>query len=167
MKTISRLILSVLLAIILTTMPIMQKSQPLPYAFAQDGVENDEPVKIEGFNQEPQAEQPKAKINATLTVGNSCSYSSIAGAIAVAGDGDLILVEGGKTFYEHDLIIYNKDLTIQGGYNGCASGSSDPTTINANALSFVIEVKGANVNLTNLIITKWVYNQWGWNSRYR
>ena len=153
MKTISRLILSVILAIMLTTLPIVQKSQPLPFAFAQDGVENDEPVKIEGFYQEPQAEQPKAKINATLTVGNSCSYSSIAGAISVAGDGDLILVEGGRTFYEHDLIIYNKDLTIQGGYNGCASGSSDPTTINANALSFVIEVKGANVNLTNLIIT--------------
>lgn len=153
MKTISRLILSVILAIMLITLPIGQKSQPLQSAFAQDGVENDEPVKIEGFNQEPQAEQPKVKINATLTVGNSCSYSSIAGAIAVAGDGDLILVEGGRTFYEHDLIIYNKDLTIQGGYDGCASASSEPTTINANALGFVIEVKGANVNLTNLVIT--------------
>lgn len=153
MKTTSRLALSVILAIMLTSMPILANAAPLSNVFAQDVIDSDEPVKIEGFYQEPQSESPEAKINATLTVGNSCSYSSIAGAIAVAGDGDLILVEGGRTFSEHSLLVDNKDLTIQGGYAGCASGSSEPTTINANILSFVIEVRGADVNLTNLIIT--------------
>lgn len=153
MKTTPRWILTVLLAILLASLPILVGSKPQANVSAQDGVENDEPVKIEGFYQEPQAEQPKAIINATLTVGNSCSYSSIAGAIAVAGDGDLILVEGGRTFNENTLLVVEKNLTIEGGYPGCASASSDPTTIDANNLSFVIEVKGANVNLTNLIIT--------------
>jgi predicted outer membrane repeat protein len=137
----------------LINLPILENFQPLSYAYAQEDVESDEPVKIDGFYQEPQEEESDPKINATLTVGTFCSYSSIAGAIAAAGNGDLILLEGGRTFYEHTLQVDNKDLTIQGGYNGCASASSDPTTINANNLSFVIEVKGADVNLTNLIIT--------------
>ena len=96
MKTISRLILAVLLAIVLTNVPLLENFQPLSYAYAQEDVESDEPVKIDGFYQEPQAEKPDPKINATLTVGNACSYSSIALAITAAGNGDLILLEGGR-----------------------------------------------------------------------
>lgn len=153
MKTISRLLLAVLLAIVLTNLPLLENFQPLSYAYAQEDVESDEPVKIDGFYQEPQAEKSAPIINATLTVGTSCSYSSIALAIAAAGDGDLILLEGGRTFYEHSLSVNDKDLTIEGGYSGCASGSSDRTTIHANNLGYVIQAENANLNLTNLIIT--------------
>jgi len=153
MKSLSRLLLSVLLAIMLINLPILENFQPLSYAYAQEDVESDEPVKIDGFYQEPQEEESDPKINATLTVGTLCSYSSIAGAIAAAGNGDLILLEGGRTFYEHSLSVNGKDLTIEGGYSGCASGSSDRTTIHANNLGYVIQAENANLNLTNLIIT--------------
>ena len=152
MKTTSRLILSIILAIILTSLPILVNTAPLSYVFAQDGVDGDEPVMLEGFYQEPQAESPEAKINATLTVGNSCSYTTIAAAIAAASNGDLILVEGGRTFYEHSLAVTSKNITIQGGYAGCASGSNARTIINANNLGFVIQAENANLILSNLII---------------
>ena len=152
MKTTSRLILSVLLAIVLTSLPLLENFQPLSYAYAQEDVESDEPVKIDGLFEEKPAVIPDEQVNFTLTVGNSCSYSTIALAIAAANDGDLILLEGGRTFNENNLVITD-DIAIEGGYAGCASGSTAPTTVDGTSTSFVFEVGSASVTLRNLIIT--------------
>lgn len=89
---------------------------------------------------------------ADLTVGNGCTYATIAAAIAAADPGDQLLIEGGVTFNEH--LIVDKNLTIQGGYDGCASASTSATTVDGGASgSSVFDVSGGAVTLRNLQIT--------------
>lgn len=89
---------------------------------------------------------------ADRTVGNGCTYATIAAAIAAASPGDRLLLEGGRTFNENLTIPIT--LTLQGGYAGCASGSSARTTLNGNASGPVVIVnKERVVSLQNLNIT--------------
>jgi hypothetical protein len=89
---------------------------------------------------------------ADLTVGNGCTHATINGAIAAANPGDTLLIEGGRIFTEN--ITIPKDLTLQGGYSGCASGSTARTTIDGNASGSVVKVNRAiAVSLLNLNIT--------------
>ncbi len=91
--------------------------------------------------------------NADLTVGNGCTYNTIAAAISAAQPGDRLLIEGGRTFVEN--LSIGIDLTLEGGYNGCATGSTAATTINGNDAARVITISGDGVDVTleNLIIT--------------
>ena len=90
---------------------------------------------------------------ADLTVGSSpCSYSTITSAIAAAGTGDRLLIEGGVTFDEN--IFIDRDLTLQGSYTGCGSGSLQNTTIDGGGTDRVVDIEhGLNVTLNNLNIT--------------
>jgi predicted outer membrane repeat protein len=91
-------------------------------------------------------------ITADRTVGAGCTYPTIAAAITASTPGDRLLIEGGVTFNE--AITVNKNLTLQGGYSGCASGSSERSTINAGgAGSVVIVDAGLEASLTNLNLT--------------
>jgi len=100
---------------------------------------------------EPQLASPDAP-KADRTVGSGCTYATIAAAIAAADAGDRLLIEGGVAFVENILI--DRDLTLQGGYNGCASGSTGRTTIDGNATNSVVRITyGLNVTLENLNIT--------------
>jgi predicted outer membrane repeat protein len=90
---------------------------------------------------------------ADRTVGNGCTYATIAAAITAASPGDRLLIEGGRTFTEN--LTVNKNLTLQGGYNGCASGSTARTTINGNTNGTAIIVDRAlTVTLQNLNVTR-------------
>ncbi len=62
-----------------------------------------------------------------MTVGSGCLYATINDAINAAQDGDTILLEGGVTFVEN--VDVWRSVKIQGGYNGCNSGSSEDTVI--------------------------------------
>lgn len=90
---------------------------------------------------------------ADRTVGSGCAYATIANAMAAANPGDRLLLEGGVTFYEN--LSVQKSLTIQGGYAGCASGSTARTTINGGGVGRVMYIHEnltitlANLNLTN------------------
>lgn len=92
-------------------------------------------------------------IAADRTVGAGCTYPTIAAAITAASPGDRLLIEGGVTFNE--AITINQNLTLEGGYSGCASGSSARSTIDAGGAGSVVivnvglEVTLANLNLTN------------------
>ena len=93
-----------------------------------------------------------ARPAADLTVGNGCTYATISAAIAAAIPGDHILIEGGRTFNEN--ITIPMTLTVEGGYSGCASGSSARTTLDGNASGPVVIVNRAlEVSLENLNIT--------------
>jgi hypothetical protein len=90
---------------------------------------------------------------ADRTVGNGCTYATIAAAITASSPGDRLLIEGGRTFTEN--LAIGKNLTLQGGYNGCASGSTARTTIDGNASGPVIVVNRAlTVTLQNLNVTR-------------
>jgi len=91
--------------------------------------------------------------NVDRTVGNGCTYSTVAAAIAAAQPGDRLLIEGGRTFVEN--ISIGIDLTLEGGYDGCATGSSAVTTIDGNDAARVITISGDGMDVTieNLIIT--------------
>lgn len=85
------------------------------------------------------------------TVGNGCTYPTIAAAITAANPGDRLLIEGGVTFTEN--IVVGKSLTLLGGYPNCASGSKNRTVINGNAAGrTVIIYGGPNVTMENLEI---------------
>ncbi len=89
---------------------------------------------------------------AVRTVGNGCTYATIAAAITAANPGDVLRIEGGRTFTENITIPIT--LTVSGGYNGCASGSTARTTVNGNASGPVVVVNRAiAVSLENLNIT--------------
>jgi hypothetical protein len=91
---------------------------------------------------------------ADLTVGSGCTYPTLAAAITAAGNGDRILIEGGVTFAEN-IIIDSKNLTLEGGYSGCASGLTDLTTLDGGALDHTVTLSGTSVvtlkklNITN------------------
>ncbi|PTN33568.1 choice-of-anchor Q domain-containing protein [Desulfonatronum sp. SC1] len=94
---------------------------------------------------------PRSGPPATLTVGNGCTYATIASAIAAANPGDTLMLEGTRTFTENITIL--KDLTLQGGYSGCVSGSSARTTIKADDAKSVVDIRNSAVTLRNLHIT--------------
>ncbi|MBN1316693.1 MAG: hypothetical protein JXA42_14540 [Anaerolineales bacterium] len=97
---------------------------------------------------------------ADRTVGSGCTYSTIAAAIVDANPGDRLLLEGGAAFNEN--LTIDKSLTILGGYAGCASGSSEPTTIDGGANGRVIFInENLDVTLLNLNITNGAYNYHG------
>ena len=100
---------------------------------------------------QPQITYPSAP-SADLTVGSGCTYATIAAAITAANPNDRLLIEGGVTFTEN--LIVNKNLTLLGGYNGCASGSTARTVIDGNVSGSVVNIApGINVTLQNLNIT--------------
>jgi len=89
---------------------------------------------------------------ADRTVGTSCTYATINAAITAADPGDRLLIEGGVIFYEN--ITIGKDLILQGGYDGCGSGSSAATTVDGGASNAVVVIdSGLTVTLENLVIT--------------
>ncbi len=90
---------------------------------------------------------------ANLTVGDGCTYATIAAAIAAANPGDTLLIEGGRTFTENLTIPIN--LTLQGGYAGCASASTVRTTVDGSNASFpvIIVQQSLVVSLQNLNLT--------------
>ena len=63
------------------------------------------------------------------------------------------MIEGGRTFVEN--ISIGIDLNLEGGYDGCATGSIAVTTINGNDMARVVTISGDGVDVTmeNLIIT--------------
>jgi hypothetical protein len=106
-----------------------------------------------GESEQPQWPGDPDAPAADRTVGAGCTYATIGAAIAAANSGDRLLLEGGVTFNEN-LFINGKSLTIQGGYNGCASGSSDSTTINGGGAGRVMYIyEDLNIGLENLNIT--------------
>ncbi|MFP4393905.1 MAG: PKD domain-containing protein [Anaerolineales bacterium] len=88
----------------------------------------------------------------TRTVGAGCTYTTIADAILAANPGDTLLIEGGVTFEENIFVPIS--LTLQGGYDGCASGSADRTTIDGGSSDPVVTIQaGLRVTLTRLNLT--------------
>ncbi len=86
------------------------------------------------------------------TVGSGCTYATIAAAMMAANNGDRLLLEGGVVFTAS--LSIQKSLTLQGGYAGCASGSSDLTTINANNVGRGMYIyDNLTVTLENLNVT--------------
>lgn len=85
------------------------------------------------------------------TVGVGCQYSTVGDAVAAVAAGSTILLEGGRDFQER--VTINKDLTIRGGYAGCASGSDDVTTVDGESGGIVVAVFGdVDVTLEDLEI---------------
>ena len=78
----------------------------------------------------PMARNAPNAPSADLTVGSApCTYATIGDAMTAANDGDRLLLEGGRVFT--GSLNVDKSLTFQGGYDGCGSGSSNLTTIDA------------------------------------
>lgn len=114
----------------------------------------DDPAEGQSFDfaQDKSPLSSPASPAANRTVGNGCTYATIGAAITAANPGDTLLIEGGRTFTENVTIPMT--LTLQGGYNGCASGSTSRTTINGNASDSVIFINhGLTVALEGLNIT--------------
>ena len=66
-------------------------------------------------------------------------------------------MKAGVTFYEN--ITVGKNLILQGGYNGCGSGSSEATTVDGSASSSVVVInQGLTVTLENLVITNGLFS---------
>ncbi len=109
---------------------------------------------VGGSSVPPQYSGPAAD----RTVGTPpCTYATISAAITAANPGDRLLIEGNVTFVEN--LTINKDLILQGGYNGCGSASSNRTTINGNASGSVVVISpGLNVTLVILNITNGYYS---------
>jgi len=86
------------------------------------------------------------------TVGAGCGYATISDALAVAQPGDRLLLEGGVTFTEN--LSIQTSVTLQGGYAGCASGSSAATTIDGANAGRVVDIhENLEVTLADLVIT--------------
>ncbi len=77
----------------------------------------------------PMARNAPNAPTADLTVGSGCDYATINAAMLAANPGDRLLLEGGVSFAGN--LSIQKSLTLQGGYDGCGSGSSALTTIDA------------------------------------
>jgi hypothetical protein len=151
MKIPYRLVKLLFLTTLLIGTPILAGFEAIP-VLAQGDDESEDLVKIPGLYLESPSAVDGADVRFTITVGSGCLYSSIAAALSVASDGDLILLEGGRTFYESNLST-TKNLIIQGGYTGCATGSDKPTKIDANNSGYVIEVSVGTVTLSKLNLT--------------
>ena len=98
------------------------------------------------------------------TVGPGCTYATIAAAYAAASPGDRLRLAGNVTFAEH--VTISKNLTIEGGYNGCTSASTAPTTIDGTASGTVMVINQGTVALSNLIITNGSYAGEGGGIRF-
>lgn len=90
------------------------------------------------------------------TVGAGCTYATIQAAITAAVSGDRLLIEGGVVFNEN--VTVTKDLVLQGGYAGCASGSSARTTLDGNAGGSVIIVNPAMATITVSLLNLEIIN---------
>ena len=91
-------------------------------------------------------------IHTNRTVGKGCEYPTVTEAIAAADPGDRLLIEGGVKFLEN--VIIKKSLQLKGGYPGCHSGSTAPTTINGGGSGRVFEISGGvQVTLEAMNIT--------------
>lgn len=102
---------------------------------------------------------------ADRTVGSGCTYATIGAAVAAANPGDRLLLEGGVTFVENVLVT--KNLILQGGYAGCASGSTNRTVINGTGSgSTVIVNAGLTATLENLEITNGISSFEGGGIRF-
>ncbi|MCA9933474.1 MAG: hypothetical protein KC415_06095, partial [Anaerolineales bacterium] len=102
---------------------------------------------------------------ADRTVGSGCTYATIGAAVAAANPGDRLLIEGGVTFNENVAIGIN--LILQGGYAGCASGSTAHTVIQGTgSTSTMIVNAGLAVTLENLEITNGVTGVEGGGIRF-
>jgi len=89
---------------------------------------------------------------ADLTVGSGCTYATLSAAVAAAASGDRLLIEGGVTFTEN--VVVDRDLTLQGGYNGCASGSAARTLVDGGGAGPVMVIDaGLNVHVESLNLT--------------
>jgi len=91
---------------------------------------------------------------AVLTVGDSCTYSSLQAAVNAASSGDIIRVQA-KTFTGTDATvnINGKSLTIYGGYDStCTSRGTAKTVLDASGQAdSVIEIYGGTGPLTVVI----------------
>ncbi|MBN2001726.1 MAG: hypothetical protein JXA21_00100 [Anaerolineae bacterium] len=115
-----------------------------------------QPLEAQSPDAAPQAPTSPNAPNAPtadLTVGSApCTYATITAAMLAANDGDRLLLEGGRVFT--GSLGVHKSLTLQGGYAGCGSGSSDLTTINANGVGRALYIyDNLTVTLQNLNIT--------------
>ncbi len=106
-----------------------------------EGIADNVPVNDFSFDVSPKAD---------LTVGPGCTYATIAAAITAANPGDHLYLAGNVTFTEH--VTLSKNLTIEGGYNGCTSASSLPTTIDGTSNGIVMDISQGTVSLSNLVI---------------
>ncbi|MFP4343672.1 MAG: right-handed parallel beta-helix repeat-containing protein [Anaerolineales bacterium] len=100
----------------------------------------------------PQDDNEPERSRADLTVGSGCTYATVAAAIAAAQPGDRLLLEGEITFTENVLV--DKNLTVEGGYAGCASGSEERTIIDGSSHSAsTLDLVTGTLLLRNLEIT--------------
>lgn len=107
----------------------------------------------------PAGSDSPLQTNANRTVGAGCTYKTIQEAITAANPGDIILIAGGVTFSEN--INITKNLTLEGGYKGCNSGSLDRTTIDGGGTGRVVEIyPNVHVTLKNLNVTHGL-TSWG------
>lgn len=114
--------------------PDPQEGQPDPAFLEKGEFEQD-------VDMEPKADR---------TVGPGCTYATIAAAITAANPGDRLLLAGNVTFTEHLLV--NKNIIIQGGYSGCASGSTARSIVDGSSTNLVFDINAATVTLQNLTI---------------
>ena len=79
---------------------------------------------------EPAGAETSGDAKVDRTVGTPpCTYATIAAAMVAASSGDRLLIGGRQDLQRKPF--GSKSLTFQGGYNGCGSGASTPTTIDA------------------------------------
>jgi len=148
----------------LATLEAQQAIEATNRARALTNIDDPAEGQASGPSFQPQLAGPDA-LNADRTVGSGCTYATIAAAIAAADPGDRLLIEGGVTFVEN--ITIDKELILQGGYSGCASGSTDRSTLDGNASgSAVIVNQAIAVSLENLNITNGVSGVEGGGIRF-
>ena len=97
---------------------------------------------------------------ATLTVGPSCTYSTIQAAVNAAGVGDSIWVAQGVYFENVDII--NQTVTIEGGYNNtCTTPGAGVTRVEGSLNpDSTIDISSSTVTLRNLEIA-WGVDSFG------
>lgn len=100
----------------------------------------------------PPGDAAPQRPSAILTVGDSCTYATVQGAVNAAASGDTIRVQG-KTFTLATVNINAKSLTLSGGWNStCTTQIATRTTLDASGTNdTVVEVYGGGVPLATII----------------